>query len=459
VKALAWSSDSDSLAAGAADGTVSLHRVTREAPPLRLLAHKQALTHLSFSHDGQRLITRSPEAVAVWDTANGEVLDNFEVSTRSGTTIFTDGQGQHRAIIDDQNQVFLLGTDRPDRRLGRIAGAQFGRVRQLFFSPQDRWLATAGEEHTARIWNLETAEEHLAFPDRVHEVVFSADGRLAAVLDATTSATIWDVGERRLLKRLRGHELPVESAAFDDRGRVVATGDSQGWVKLWTAQPGRQRFQEQTWVWGVSYSPDGRYLAMTPLIRGVWVLDAHSGQVRWIVKAPVEEVFTTAFSPLDSHLLVTGGSHYVARLFDLRTGRKLRSFLGHQDNIWAIKFSPDGKLLATASADGSVRLWEVDSGRLLRVIETGFGSVYSVDISLDGSYLIASGECPVAAVWEMTSGRMLRQFAPRDPCVRAARFTADPNSATPPRSRCSASNGPRASCRNSRIYRPTNSGP
>jgi WD40 repeat protein len=116
-----------------------------------------------------------------------------EVSTRSGTTIFTDGQGRHRAIIDDQSQVFLLGNDRPDRRLGRIAGAQFGRVRQLFFSPQDRWLATAGEEHTARLWDLETLEEHLAFPDRVHRVVFSADGRLATVLDATTSAAIWEV--------------------------------------------------------------------------------------------------------------------------------------------------------------------------------------------------------------------------------------------------------------------------
>ncbi|MFW6162322.1 MAG: WD40 repeat domain-containing protein [Planctomycetota bacterium] len=48
-----------------------------------------------------------------------------------------------------------------------------------------------------------------------------------------------------------------------------------------------------------------------------------------------------------------------ASLDDLKTGRCLRTLVGHRDEVKALAFSPDSRRLATASLDGTAKIWEV----------------------------------------------------------------------------------------------------
>ena len=43
----------------------------------------------------------------------------------------------------------------------------------------------------------------------------------------------------------------------------------------------------------------------------------------------------------------------------METGKTLHSFIAHQDKVYDITFSPDGKLLASSSWDGTVLLWDL----------------------------------------------------------------------------------------------------
>jgi hypothetical protein len=59
----------------------------------------------------------------------------------------------------------------------------------------------------------------------------------------------------------------------------------------------------------------------------------------------------------------------------------------------SVAFSPDGKILASGSEDNTIKLWEVNSGRELRTLRGHSGPVNSVVFSPDGQSL-ASGSLP-----------------------------------------------------------------
>jgi len=68
-------------------------------------------------------------------------------------------------------------------------------------------------------------------------------------------------------------------------------------------------------------------------------------------------VNAVAFSP-DGQTLASGSNDYTVKLWDVNSGRELRSLEGHSRSVNAVAFSPDGRTLASGSADGQVRLWD-----------------------------------------------------------------------------------------------------
>ena len=74
------------------------------------------------------------------------------------------------------------------------------------------------------------------------------------------------------------------------------------------------------------------------------------------------------------------------------SGFKLRHTLpGHEDVIFRIAWSPDGRMLASPSADKTIRLWDVETGELCRTLTGHTQSVLSVAWSPDGHRQFPSG--------------------------------------------------------------------
>lgn len=85
-----------------------------------------------------------------------------------------------------------------------------------------------------------------------------------------------------------------------------------------------------------------------------------------------------AFSP-DGRLLagVAGSSatphdaNHEVPVWDLETGRLRHTLTGHEDEVGAVAFSPDGRRLVTGADDGTVRVWGVATGTLEATLEPG----------------------------------------------------------------------------------------
>ncbi|HMJ70568.1 MAG TPA: caspase family protein [Cyclobacteriaceae bacterium] len=72
-------------------------------------------------------------------------------------------------------------------------------------------------------------------------------------------------------------------------------------------------------------------------------------------------VISVAASP-DSNYVATGSRDKSAKLWEINTGREVRSFLGHDFAVTAIAFTGDGKTLVTGSNDKTIRLWDIATG-------------------------------------------------------------------------------------------------
>jgi WD40 repeat protein len=123
---------------------------------------------------------------------------------------------------------------------------------------------------------------------------------------------------------------------------------------------------------------------------------ARPGPIKGLISWSIETrrhhgvVFSAAISP-DGRLVATGGLDGTIRIWDAQTGKFSRALIGHNNYVFALDWSPDGKYLASAGAyDSTARIWDAESGRLLRTLKHS-PYVLRLAWSSNGRQLILSG--------------------------------------------------------------------
>lgn len=113
-------------------------------------------------------------------------------------------------------------------------------------------------------------------------------------------------------------------------------------------------------------------------------------------------VVAIAISP-DSNYVATGSKDKSVKLWEMRSGREVRSFLGHESTVNVVKFSHDGKFLLTGSRDKSVRAWDVNTGKEVFSVSPDQNEVTHISFSPDSKYFVASGYGDTARVYDFKS--------------------------------------------------------
>lgn len=112
------------------------------------------------------------------------------------------------------------------------------------------------------------------------------------------------------------------------------------------------------------------------------------------------------FSP-DNQFIVTGGFDNILLLWDIKTGKQIRTFSGHTERIRAVEFSSDQKTILTLAADNKVKVFEVETGRQLLSVTVQNRELHQAYYSPNGQYFYAIDNRDEVYVWETNSGEQI----------------------------------------------------
>jgi len=82
-------------------------------------------------------------------------------------------------------------------------------------------------------------------------------------------------------------------------------------------------------------------------------------------------VDSVAISP-DGRLALSGSRDVTLKLWNLATGKLLRTFEANSDAVMSVAFSPDGRTVLSGSYDGKLKLWDATAGKVARTFEGQF---------------------------------------------------------------------------------------
>jgi RNA polymerase sigma factor (sigma-70 family) len=376
-----------------------------------------------FSRDGKMLITMGDgNPIQLWNAATGKLLRSFDYGrqqdgrVKSAGVIALSPDGKTLAAPDASGRAISLREAATGKLLRSCSYETSQSHRALAFSQDGRTLlsfSSGFRSHGFRVWEVATGKEVR------HQPLF------------------WKNAQESLKESQRLSD--IKSAVFSSDGRTLAAilykvGTRNTSVDLWEVATGKllRHLDVSGHVppGAVAFSPDNRFLAISNTSTIMGLQDQKGGAVHlWEMATGKEvrtwtpdptETYALAFSP-DGKLLATGSGFGPIRLWETATGKELRQCQDYQAHVVALAFSPDSGTLASLSGihDYTARLWEVASGKeRVPLTEGHMGPVVSVAFSPDGKSLISGGRDGLVGLWNTETGQE------QHPLLRAGDFQA-----------------------------------
>jgi WD40 repeat protein len=370
VACAAFNHDGNKLVSASYDHTVRIWDATpldgdpQAAHCVTLTGHKHLVSGVAFSQDGRWLASSSRDGtVNVWEVSSSRHAPRDE-------------PGKHHAERDGYTLRYTLRG-----HSGNVGGVAFSPDKRTLAS--GGWDKTVKLwDLQAPVRDSLAERRTIRCTERVTGIAFSPDGRLLAI-GQTIGIGLYDPVSATKVAPFRPTPAPVPALAFSPDGRHLGSaGASDPAIKFWDVAANKLNFEirhHSSANGSVAISPDGRLIAAPGTLEAaagptvkIWEVldwDAKTSKtpykVRHTLSGHAGYVWRVTFSP-DGRYLASGSWDSTIKIWDLKALEKDPkaepvTLRGHASIIHGLAFSPDGRRLASASGyagHGEVKVWD-----------------------------------------------------------------------------------------------------
>lgn len=218
-----------------------------------------------------------------------------------------------------------------------------------------------------------------------------------------------------------GHLDVVEAVAFSPDGHLAISGGKDKLLKLWEVASGKElrsaSFEHE--VKSVAWSPDGGTIAVVAGAVAI-LYDAATWRERIRISGAPLNIEAIAFTPDGRRIVIAGNpaldnNRVMVSVWDVGDGRRLHILQSSEVfySAEAVAISPDGRLAALGAGTGdksSVIVWDIQSGKVVRSFAAHSRPVRAIGFAAGGGQIVSVGEDETIKRWDAASGKALGQF-------------------------------------------------
>ena len=95
-----------------------------------------------------------------------------------------------------------------------------------------------------------------------------------------------------------------------------------------------------------------------------------------------DSVFSLAITP-NGEYIVSGGGDKTIKLWDINSGKCIKTLDSHDNEINSVVVTPNGKTIISGSSDKTIKLWDINSGKCIKTLDGHSENVSKLE---DGAY-------------------------------------------------------------------------
>ncbi|MDX2076819.1 MAG: hypothetical protein SFZ02_10335 [bacterium] len=412
-----------------------------DAHTFELIRLFEGMYKFAYSPDNQFLSLKSYEHVEIWNIEAFIKTKTFPMNNYSYLIRYS-SDGQNLFFVEN-NRIVVKSVDTGEI----ISQTEIGYNDFVHFNPLDDTVLVVPLNDFPQIWRINPTDQSMAFSHILKEHIvqrlsanFSPDSR--EVIIGTNDGMVykWDVETGDFIQSYQAHEALINSLEYSPDGTTILTTSHDQNIRLWDVDGklkttlyindvvsarfspdskniiARAFLNQEIQVWDIeteqiieriinnhglditamTYSPDGRYLALAGL-SGIKIVDVQTGEPFLLL--PIDEVTRLIYSSDGRYLAVGRSDHYGnndyevypnptlgVQIWDVQTGVLYRQY----DSVTStIAFSPNGQFITIAGIN-ELEIYNVETDEIVQRLPMGVPTY-----SPDGQFLAVGNKLSV----------------------------------------------------------------
>ena len=271
------------------------------------------------------------------------------------------------------------------------------------FSSDGKWLATGGWDKSLKLISMDTADfgavkkTFKGNQSAINKIVFSPNNKYISTAGKDFVTRVWDIETEEMLFESYENRKEITDIDFTADSKFVLTSSKDGTIRMYDLE-----YQENNIpakfidykapIHDMEPTKSGKTFVVASTKSVIDVINL-GGRVSMSLSGHKAQVNTVVFSP-SKRLLASGSDDNDVIIWKLATKDALFTLSGHKWHVSSVSWSYDERYLISTSIGGETILWDAKNGSEITRFQNKITDARSADISPNLKYIVVAGKIP-----------------------------------------------------------------